>query len=302
MAVVGYEREVTAQAGYRVGLSAGAKVVHVSDGGAWTAPVDALKADASRRRPAGRRHRRRELEVLRAQRAAARHGPVAAPIVLAGNVDARDEVATRSSARPGGRGRTTCFRGSACSTPSGPSRDPGRVHHAMSSGAKDLSKGPDFAAMVRAATPDVVLAGVEVLADGAPGPVSRASAMSRGRHRRRDDRRLLGDHADGRGRRPCARTWSSRLWRARTVEGDLGMRWTRHRRRPRRPASRRTSSRPPGGGGTTPASCPRRAPRWTRTRTSPGPPSRWPCAPRRALPGGGQPRGPRGRAERGRPA
>ena len=32
LAVVGYERTVTAQAGHRVGLSAGAKVVHVAAG------------------------------------------------------------------------------------------------------------------------------------------------------------------------------------------------------------------------------------------------------------------------------
>src|SRR5699024_9824830 len=32
LAVVGYERQVTAEAGHRVGLSAGAKVVHVATG------------------------------------------------------------------------------------------------------------------------------------------------------------------------------------------------------------------------------------------------------------------------------
>ena len=32
LAVIGYERTVTAEAGYRVGLSAGAKVVHVASG------------------------------------------------------------------------------------------------------------------------------------------------------------------------------------------------------------------------------------------------------------------------------
>ena len=32
LAVVGHERQVTAEAGYRVGLSAGAKVVHVAHG------------------------------------------------------------------------------------------------------------------------------------------------------------------------------------------------------------------------------------------------------------------------------
>ena len=43
-------------------------------------------------------------------------------------------------------------------------------------GGKGLSRGPDFRRLVRAATPDAVLAGVEVLADGADGV--RASVTS----------------------------------------------------------------------------------------------------------------------------
>ena len=44
LAVVGYERVVTAEAGYRVGLSAGAKVVHVAAGALSAADVRALRA------------------------------------------------------------------------------------------------------------------------------------------------------------------------------------------------------------------------------------------------------------------
>ena len=45
LAVVGYERAVTADAGYRVGLSAGAKVVHVATGPLDDAALAALAAD-----------------------------------------------------------------------------------------------------------------------------------------------------------------------------------------------------------------------------------------------------------------
>src|SRR5690606_36615471 len=44
LAVVGYERLVTAEAGHRVGLSAGARVVHVAAGRLDTAALAALRA------------------------------------------------------------------------------------------------------------------------------------------------------------------------------------------------------------------------------------------------------------------
>ncbi|MDN5769191.1 MAG: glutamate mutase L, partial [Humibacillus sp.] len=44
LAVVGYERTVTAEAGHRVGLSAGAKVVHVAAGELSTAGVNGIRA------------------------------------------------------------------------------------------------------------------------------------------------------------------------------------------------------------------------------------------------------------------
>src|SRR5450631_1370531 len=93
LAVVGYERSVTAEAGHRVGLSAGAKIVHVAGGPMTTAAVAALRAS----RPdvillvGGTDGGNAEVILHNGARLAkARMG---APIVVAGNVEARDDVA-----------------------------------------------------------------------------------------------------------------------------------------------------------------------------------------------------------------
>lgn len=44
IAVVGYEREITAEAGYRVGLSAGGRVCHVTSGELSAEDIDGLRA------------------------------------------------------------------------------------------------------------------------------------------------------------------------------------------------------------------------------------------------------------------
>ena len=115
-------------------------------------------------------------------------------------------------------------------------------------GGKHLSQRADFTAMVRGATPDVVLTGVELLARGLdaehPGPATWSSSTSAARP-------------------PTCTRWSSSTPRTptlarevvattpvtRTVEGDLGMRWsavpTVARRRPR-PARRSRRQRPRG--------------------------------------------------------
>ncbi len=86
-------------------------------------------------------------------------------------------------------------------------------------GGKRLSRGPRFARLVRAATPDAVLTGVEVLADTVGGDlvvVDVGGATT-------DVYSVLtpDERADGPGREVAGS-----LWRARTVEGDLGMRWS----------------------------------------------------------------------------
>ena len=93
-------------------------------------------------------------------------------------------------------------------------------------GGKGLSRGKDFAAMVRAATPDVVLAGVEVLADGAPERRSRREpgdvlVVDIGGATTDVYSVITPEGEDAGLRKEVVET----MWRARTVEGDLGMRW-----------------------------------------------------------------------------
>jgi uncharacterized protein (TIGR01319 family) len=88
------------------------------------------------------------------------------------------------------------------------------LRHAI--GGKNLSKGPRFASLVRGATPDLVLAGVELLADHTPGDllvVDVGGATT-------DIYSALATQEDADAEVAGA------LWRSRTVEGDLGMRWS----------------------------------------------------------------------------
>jgi len=85
-------------------------------------------------------------------------------------------------------------------------------------GGKGLSKGPEFAAMVRAATPDAMLRGVETLAAGTDGDVlvlDIGGATT-------DVYSVISPQGEDATLR---RDVVAPLWHARTVEGDLGMRW-----------------------------------------------------------------------------
>jgi uncharacterized protein (TIGR01319 family) len=90
-------------------------------------------------------------------------------------------------------------------------------------GGKGLSRGRSFAAMVRAATPDAVLAGVEVLADGGPGVPGAGDVMVVDVGGATTDvySALTPTGEDAALRKEVVQP----LWHARTVEGDLGMRW-----------------------------------------------------------------------------
>ena len=72
LAVVGYEELISAEAGHRAALSAGARVVHVAAGRLDDAALAALRRRRPGRRPAGRRHRRRRGVGAAAQRGRAR--------------------------------------------------------------------------------------------------------------------------------------------------------------------------------------------------------------------------------------
>lgn len=224
LAVVGYEREITAEAGFRVGLSAGARVVHVASGAMDRTAVGALLAD----RPdvvllaGGTDGGNAEVLLHNAGRLA--RSRLKVPVVLAGNVDARTEVVALLE----GRGKTVVATANVLPVigrlEPRPAREAIRemfVRHVI--GGKHLSRRPEFVAMVRAATPDAVLAGIELLADGA-GPVPGAGdvlVVDVGGATTDVYSVVTPQGEDAVLHREVVEV----LWRSRTVEGDLGVRW-----------------------------------------------------------------------------
>jgi len=218
LAVVGYESLVTAEAGHRVGLSAGAQVVHVAAGPLDGAAVAALRAA----RPdvillvGGTDGGDGEVLLHNARRLGTARTRV--PVVLAGNAEVRPAAAALLTER---RVPVT-VTGNVL--PRIGVLDPGPARAAIRSvflrhviGGKRLSRGRRFASLVRAATPDAVLAGVELLADltGAGVLVVDVGGATTDVYSA-----LLPDAESEWGpRREVAGT----LWRSRTVEGDLGV-------------------------------------------------------------------------------
>ncbi|MGB2570140.1 glutamate mutase L [Micromonospora citrea] len=220
LAVVGYEPLVTAQAGRRVGLSAGANVVHVAAGRLGGADLAALRAA----RPdvvllvGGTDGGDAETLTHNATRLARARWRV--PTVLAGNVQVRDELRALlvSAGVPVTVADNVLPRIGVLAPVS--ARAAIRevfLRHVI--GGKKLSRGGRFARLVRAATPDAVLTGVEVLADAVGGDLV---VLDVGGATTDVYSVLTPDERDSGPGREVAGT----LWRARTVEGDLGMRWS----------------------------------------------------------------------------
>ncbi|WP_229070362.1 glutamate mutase L [Actinoplanes sp. DH11] len=218
LAVIGYEQLVTAEAGHRVGLSAGAQVVHVAAGrldGAAVAAVRAARPDVLLL-VGGTDGGDGDTLLHNAQRLAAARLRV--PVVVAGNADARPDAVAALTARGvpvTATGNVLPRIGVLDPLPARAAIREVFLRHVI--GGKRLSRGPRFGCLVRAATPDAVLAGVEALADltgygvlvvdvgGATTDVYSA---------------LVPDAEASAGpRRDVAGT----LWRSRTVEGDLGV-------------------------------------------------------------------------------
>ncbi len=224
LAVVGYERVVTGEAGHRVGLSAGARVAHVSAGELTREDVDALRAS----RPdvvllvGGTDGGNAEVLCHNARRLGI--GRVTAPVVLAGNADAAADAAHELTSR----GRRVTVTANVLPRIGVLDPEPARrairevfIHHVI--GGKGLSRGPRFAAMVRAATPDAVLAGVGVLADGGPGIPGAGDVLVVDVGGATTDvySALTPEGEDATLHKEVVAT----MWHARTVEGDLGIRW-----------------------------------------------------------------------------
>ncbi len=221
LAVVGYEQLVTAEAGQRVGLSAGARVVHVAAGRLDRTGLAAL----SQARPdvvllvggtdGG------DSEVLRhnARALADRRGGGKVPVVVAGNTDVRDEALAVLGRTAVGTANVLPRIGELNPTPARAAIREVFLRHVI--GGKHLSRGPRFASLVRGATPDVMLTAVELLGqvlDGDLVVVDVGGATT-------DVYSILSPDPD----RPVGMRSddvAGTLWHSRTVEGDLGVRWS----------------------------------------------------------------------------
>ena len=225
LAVVGYERSVTAEAGHRVGLSAGAKIVHVAAGPMTTAQVAELRAA----RPdvillvGGTDGGNAQVLLHNASRLArARMG---APVVVAGNIEARAQVGLALEST----GRHFVLTDNVLPQIGVINPDGARgairqmfLRHVI--GGKHLSKGPRFAAMVRAPTPDAMLRGIETLAAAADGDGGDVLVFDVGGATTDVYSVISPEGEDAVLRKEVV----APLWHARTVEGDLGMRWNAH--------------------------------------------------------------------------
>ncbi len=215
IAVVGNEELVTAEAGRRVALSSGGKVVTVravAQGHDLDLTADAPDVvlltggtDGGNRQP-----------ILRAAQGL-RDGGWRGPTVVAGNLAARDEVSAILGGLPHVLADNVVPQIGVL-VPTGARNAIREVFLSHVIGGKQMSARADFTAMVRGATPDVVLTGVELLATavGEVVVVDVGGATT-------DVHSVVDVDPEQAG---LARDVVAPSPVTRTVEGDLGMRWS----------------------------------------------------------------------------
>jgi uncharacterized protein (TIGR01319 family) len=217
--VVGNEELVTAEAGRRVALSSGGRVVAVVNNGLTATSLKALRAE----RPdvvlllggtdggnsAVLEHAAAVLAKYKWRR----------PVVAAGNIEVQDAIgAMLAEAAVPHVFADNVVPEIGVFAPDSARAAIREMFLAHVIGGKNLSRDPGFARMVRAATPDVVLRGVEVLASlhGDVAVVDIGGATT-------DVHSVIElDPEDANLGREVVATHPV----TRTVEGDLGMRWS----------------------------------------------------------------------------
>jgi uncharacterized protein (TIGR01319 family) len=231
IAVVGYERAISAEAGYRVGLSAGGRVCHVSSGELDPGAVEELRLSAPDVVLLVGGTDGGNSEVLLHNARSLSRAALETPVVLAGNQAVSKQV--RRILRRGGV--SVVVAGNVL--PKIGVLDPRSAREAIREafithviGGKHLSTRVDLATFVQAATPDAVLAGVELLADGVEGDAGADPAPGVGDvvvvdvgGATTDVYSVTSPDLDSEDvAQPEA---VATMWRSRSVEGDLGVRW-----------------------------------------------------------------------------
>ncbi len=232
IAVVGNEELVTAEAGRRVALSSGGKVVLVLSGGLDAAKLADLRASEPDVVLLVGGTDGGNAEVLEGDADFLARTPWPGPVVVAGNVESQAAIATlldrvghaprprRQRRAPDRRARPRQRAGARSARSS--------CRHVI--GGKHLSSrtdahGRSFTDLVRGATPDVVLTGVELLARGLddqhPGAGDVVVVDVGGATTDVHSVVELDPEDSGLAREVVATTPVTR-----TVEGDLGMRWS----------------------------------------------------------------------------
>jgi uncharacterized protein (TIGR01319 family) len=225
IAVLGNEALVTAEAGRRVALSSGGKVVHVAAGrldAAGLAVLDASEPDVLLL-TGGTDGGEEDVLLHNADRLERAHWPT--PVVVAGNVEAQERVAHHLA----GGGMPFILADNVVPrigvlAPESARRAIREVFLAHVIGGKHLSGRADFGAMVLGSTPDVVLTGVEVLAAelGSDRPGDGVVVVDIGGATTDVHSVVVLDPEEA----TLSREVVAITPVTRTVEGDLGMRWS----------------------------------------------------------------------------
>ncbi len=232
LAVVGYELVVTAEAARRAAVSAGGRVVHLAHGVLDHDSVRALVAARPDVVVLTGGTDGGDGDVLLANAASLApalgpdghgghggHGAAGLPVVLAGNADVAQQAEALLVAAGVEVRRTANVLPRIGRLNPGPAREAVRsafLRHVM--GGDRLSRGRGFDRLVLAATPDAVLAGVQQLATAHPGGVLAVDVGGA----TTDVYSVLSQPAADSVEADVAGLEVA----SRTVEGDLGMRWS----------------------------------------------------------------------------
>jgi len=228
IAVVGNEELVTAEAGRRVALSSGGKVVDVIAASGRVPDTDPWSVLRHTTRPdvvllTGGTDGGNAEPIREAARSLVDSG-WRGPVVVAGNIEARDEVGRILAQIPHVLADNVVPRIGVLA-PESARAAIREMFLAHVIGGKHLSKRADFTAMVRGATPDVVLTAVELLARGldAEHPGAGDVVVVDVGGATTDVHSVVEPDPEDAG---LSREVVATTPVTRTVEGDLGMRWS----------------------------------------------------------------------------